>query len=447
MDGACSFCGVGTYNANGEDCVACDPGRYSSVVGSTECSLCEAGTFSNDAGSILCFKCSAGTYSESGAAECMDCPGGKFLPNFPDVTDHGTPSACLDCPVGKISAAGTIEESACDKFALVSTHFEFFNLISTFAGVGVTNTASGRMSNGNKILTNPGTYACASDCASEDVMYVPSGLDGDVICKSDPPVSCVLDGQESRRIFEIVGTAGGEMRFRRMKFYRGSAVDGAGISVSNSGKIILELCEFNSCRGTGNGAGILLTSTGSNTATLYAVSFSHNTGEDIYNNGGQVTIEEECAEDDYTGMTSIGGDLVTSGTIQGLIKSYATVDCSLSCEAGTSHNGLFFCSVCVPGSFSLCGEASCELCSKGKYLSNIGDKNRHDEAEDCKSCPGGKSSKEGADACFAVEEVRIGVEGIVGGVVGGVVGILIARALVVRKKSSPLQSILPVIKK
>ena len=122
---------------------------------------------------------------------------------------------------------------------MVSTQNEFFNLISTFAGAGVTNTALGRMNNGNKILTSAGTYACSSegvDCASSETMFVPSGLNGDVICKSSTPLTCVLDGVGSRRILEIIGTAGGVVRFRGLKFYRGTAVDGAGISVSNSGR-------------------------------------------------------------------------------------------------------------------------------------------------------------------------------------------------------------------
>ena len=52
-------------------------------------------------------------------------------------------------------------------------------------------------------------------------------------------------------------------------------------------RIVLELCSLNSCYGSNNGAGLLLTSIGSNTATLYAVSFEGNTGGgDIYNDGG-----------------------------------------------------------------------------------------------------------------------------------------------------------------
>jgi hypothetical protein len=96
---AALLCETGTYR-DGEQCLMCVAGTYSSTLGAASCSIC-----------------TAGKYSVSGAASCTNCPAGKYL------TDDGTfalfhdnVTDCVDCPAGRFSSTpGITTECECYK--------------------------------------------------------------------------------------------------------------------------------------------------------------------------------------------------------------------------------------------------------------------------------------------------------------------------------------------
>jgi hypothetical protein len=110
---ACQDCVAGKYLGTGgndaaTDCVLCDTGKYSALVGASTCLACAAGTYSATAGASsasTCLACAAGTYSaSSGASVCLACAAGTYAAS-------GAASACLACAAGTYSpTAGVIRD-------------------------------------------------------------------------------------------------------------------------------------------------------------------------------------------------------------------------------------------------------------------------------------------------------------------------------------------------
>ena len=124
---SCFDCKAGKYSLFGqENCTDCPPGRYiddgvdyyptlkrhneladclycpkgmhtGKETGAVECVDCPGGRISTNETNVRCAKCAAGKYSTLKTTHCVDCLAGRFA-----TRDSGT---CTDCPAGKNSSA------------------------------------------------------------------------------------------------------------------------------------------------------------------------------------------------------------------------------------------------------------------------------------------------------------------------------------------------------
>ena len=116
----CDKCPSGFFGGNGEECEACDVGKYQNLAGSIICHDCRFPTKSAKGYSICnedcpegfevgpfdptCLSCPAGKDGSS-ADNCELCPAGKVK-----VADYGT---CLECKEGKTSNGNRTECVIC----------------------------------------------------------------------------------------------------------------------------------------------------------------------------------------------------------------------------------------------------------------------------------------------------------------------------------------------
>jgi hypothetical protein len=66
---------------NVDNCISCEPGRYSGRSATSYCDECAGGKYSTAVGATnitVCTYCDEGTYSEQGSSTCLICPAGKF---------------------------------------------------------------------------------------------------------------------------------------------------------------------------------------------------------------------------------------------------------------------------------------------------------------------------------------------------------------------------------
>ena len=124
---SCFDCKAGKYSLFGqENCTDCPPGRYiddgvdyyptlkrhneladclycpkgmhtGKETGAVECVDCPGGRISTNETNVRCAKCAAGKYSTLKTTHCVDCLAGRFA-----TRDSGT---CTDRPAGKNSSA------------------------------------------------------------------------------------------------------------------------------------------------------------------------------------------------------------------------------------------------------------------------------------------------------------------------------------------------------
>jgi len=119
----CLSCPAGTFSSspNSDTCTVCPPGTWNTVVNATSCNTCAANTYSggasgpcnncpvstaSTAGSGVCDPCPVGTDRASGATSCAPCAAGTFRCSGNSV--------CQPCPAGTFSAAGSQVCEACD---------------------------------------------------------------------------------------------------------------------------------------------------------------------------------------------------------------------------------------------------------------------------------------------------------------------------------------------
>ncbi|OMJ75810.1 hypothetical protein SteCoe_24991 [Stentor coeruleus] len=78
-----ALCSKGTYTKDNQ-CIECERGHYSEIMGSTSCTPCPPGTFNSNYGSSSyrqCYPCPEGTFtSKYGSAKCNDCPSNVDCP-------------------------------------------------------------------------------------------------------------------------------------------------------------------------------------------------------------------------------------------------------------------------------------------------------------------------------------------------------------------------------
>ena len=159
----------GTPRQNGQCCLACTPGRYSSTISST-CLACNKGLYAPDLspqpfGASKCSPCTVGQYAPSANADaCLVCPRGKYQTK----TGMGN---CTGCPAGKkLSTVGTYQEhdslKDCEdcailRFSPFEGHFEECYPCLSARTVGSVECAG----------CDPGTYKTEND----DCAQCPSG--------------------------------------------------------------------------------------------------------------------------------------------------------------------------------------------------------------------------------------------------------------------------------
>ena len=90
------FCNAGYTGLGGDECVACEAGKFKNVTGSAECFPCPAGTYSDEIGvynESRCLDCERGKWSESSGSSETSC--------FCDLGFTGAGTTCLACVPGK----------------------------------------------------------------------------------------------------------------------------------------------------------------------------------------------------------------------------------------------------------------------------------------------------------------------------------------------------------
>ena len=177
------------------------------------------------------------------------------------------------------------------------------------------NTGNNIISNGDRVEVAQGTYHCdesASNCASIIYsMLYSKNIYGSIEC-TNVYGNCVLDGQSSRRVIYVVG---GTLSLRALTFLNGQSSWGGGVRIEEGAVVEIYFCVFRNCRAsssvTGGGA-IRLKGSGVN-VNIYCTQFTGNTaasghGNDIYMNGGTITIHNNCPSP-YDATTTTQGKM------------------------------------------------------------------------------------------------------------------------------------------
>ena len=159
---------------------------------------------------------------------------------------------------------------------------------------------------GGTVRLSMGNYKCSDGTCTDGVNMLPiKEFRGEIRCEAYR-AGCILNGESSRRIMAVDGTATHALKLQSLKFYKGKADKGAGLYVhGEKTEIIIEMCVFGSNEATGSGSdfgggGIMLDATplgGSKyNVKLVSTSFTGNTaessgnGDDIYSKSGDAAI-------------------------------------------------------------------------------------------------------------------------------------------------------------
>ena len=172
------------------------------------------------------------------------------------------------------------------------------------------NTGNNIVSNGDVVKVAEGTYQCdeiGSNCAFSYAdygkMFCLDELSISIECANDS-ADCVLDGQSSRRVIQVVGTGGigQKVTLRALNIRRGAyPYSSGGGATFHSGAIVdIILCIFSNCRSIGSssssrGGALYIYDSIIN---VYGSRFSGNTadsgnGGDI-SGGKTITIHNTC---------------------------------------------------------------------------------------------------------------------------------------------------------
>jgi predicted outer membrane repeat protein len=176
------------------------------------------------------------------------------------------------------------------------------------------NTGNSIMANGDTAVLAVGSYkGSEGTCADSYSMLYTYNLNGEVKCVEDS-ASCVLDGENTRRGMYVWGT-GSAIILRALTFDKGkTSFFGGGVYIY-SGVMDLELLVFSNNRATNSvsgGGGAIYVSSDS-TVNAYGTSFYGNTaasgdGDDIYREGGTITIHNMCPSP-YSSNTPMQGTM------------------------------------------------------------------------------------------------------------------------------------------
>jgi hypothetical protein len=113
---SCTQCSVGTYAPSNSStfCDFCSVGRFADQIGTVACADCPLGTWTTNVGSTDvsdCSGCASGYFSVN--STCVACSPGKFssIPN----------SQCVDCPAGSYSSFNSTACLQCAQNSFAST--------------------------------------------------------------------------------------------------------------------------------------------------------------------------------------------------------------------------------------------------------------------------------------------------------------------------------------
>ena len=176
------------------------------------------------------------------------------------------------------------------------------------------NTGNSIMPNGDTAVLAVGVYKCTEGtCAASSTMLYTNDLHGEVKCLEDD-ASCILNGEQTRRGMDVMGTGAGTLTLRALTFKEGEADGGGGVDIYNGAIVTIELCVFSNCRSTSSsyGGGAIFLQKAGTTVNAYGTTFNGNTaasdGDDIYRSGGTITIHNTCPSP-YSSNTPIPGEI------------------------------------------------------------------------------------------------------------------------------------------
>jgi len=157
------------------------------------------------------------------------------------------------------------------------------------------------MAKGDQVVLAVKAFKCSDGtCAGARTMIAIDNIFGSITCANDA-ANCVLDGQSGRGLIWVRNTFNEKMTLRAITFKDGETDSGGGLYISNGGIVDVVLCAFNNCRATssGYGGGAIYLLHSSTTVNLYSTRLTGNTadsgnGNDIYRQGGTITIHDTC---------------------------------------------------------------------------------------------------------------------------------------------------------
>jgi len=193
---------------------------------------------------------------------------------------------------------------------------ELFNKVSNWSG---DNTGNAIMTGGDTTMLVEAMYKCSDGtCAQNTKMLVTDDLYGMITCKSDS-AGCIINGESQRRGMQVKGTYTQKLTLRALAFFGGQKNRGGGLAIEGGAKVDLFLCNFSSCKSTGDstgdGGGAIIIGSSETEVNIYSTRFNGNiaasgNGNDIYNfpdSPGSITIHNTCPSP-YTERTSTKGN-------------------------------------------------------------------------------------------------------------------------------------------
>jgi len=233
--------------------------------------------------------------------------------NFYNPTLGAESDSCVACETGKASIPGS--RNCTISTWQVSNMLELFTKISNYDNSTYSDfSGDDIMGVGDIVTLDPSNYTCtgANDCATssttdstEPTMIAIRNLFGVIKCSSND-ASCVLNGQASRRCLYVEGTRFTTLIIRALTFKNGagSVSGGGGILITDQGLVDVTLCVFHGNKNTVSGGpgGALSVREVGTSADLRGTVFYNNSllsgdGNDIYNQGGNVMVRDDCPKE------------------------------------------------------------------------------------------------------------------------------------------------------
>jgi hypothetical protein len=164
------------------------------------------------------------------------------------------------------------------------------------------------MSGGSKVQLAVGEYKCSEGKCAIYLHYVmlhSHGLFGDIKCKEET-ASCVINGEDSKRLLDIRGTGGETLTLRAVHFVNGKFDFTGGVFIDSGAVVDIELCIFSNCKATpqvdsANKGGGAIYVWDAATVQIYGTQFVNNTAEgfedEIYNSQtkpGEINVHNVC---------------------------------------------------------------------------------------------------------------------------------------------------------